>query len=178
MKRFINKGFFVFVISNLFILLGCSSMKPISFALVEDKSNSVSISFAQGNPGVKFLSYNNINLPESDGKTYWDPIFFPSGIPLEITVHAYYSHGAGGSVAAGVVIGGLVGGIIAPSITSRTRNARSVDDEIIFSCPPLEAGKEYKLSLVKGEGVPGKNTLVLTNTSTNEVILEQEFFLD
>lgn len=145
-------------------------MKPISYSLAEDETNSASISFSKGNPRVSFVFYNDISLPEAEKGTQWDPILFPGNEPLNITVHAYYYESGGQGYA-----GGLLMGLITDAATARIRNARSVDDNILFSCPPLEAGKKYRLSLKKGSGVPGRNTLVLTDTATKNIVYQQEF---
>ena len=162
MKTLFRKGFLI-IISGLFTFFGCSSLSPVTFDLAEERTNSASISFTRGNPRVSFVYYENRELPEPEKKTYWDPIVFPSGIPLEITVHAYYFQASSGP--------GLIGGIIAAGIAS----SRAVDISVLFLCPPLEAGKEYVLTFRKLAGAPGRNILVLTDKATRTIIYQQEF---
>jgi hypothetical protein len=153
------------------IIVGCSSLKPISYAFTEDKVNSASISFKQANPGASFVSYKDNNLPEAEKGTVWDPISFPAGVPLEITVHAfYYDSNTGVSYTSG-----LLAMMITEAATSGVRETRSVDINVLFSCPPLEAGKKYSLSFDKGYGVPGKNKLILTNNETKKIVYQQQF---
>ena len=170
MKLLISKGLLVIVYSSLFLFIGCSSMKSISYSLVEDEQKSASISFSKGNPGVSFVYYNDISLPETEKGTQWDPILLPSNVALDITVHAYYYQSGGQGYS-----GGLLAGLIADAATSKIRNDRSVDDDVLFSCPPLEAGKKYKLSLKKEGGNPGKNILILTDIATGKNVCTQEF---
>ena len=173
MKVLINKGLLIIVLCGLFLFAGCSSMKSISYSLAEDEIKSASLSFLTGSPGVTFVSYKDNRLPEAEEGTQWDPILLPSDVPLEITVHAYYyqSGGAGYS-------GGLLAGLISDAITSGLRKSRSVDNDIIFLCPPLNAGKEYRLSFNKGIGIPGDNTLILTEIAAKTVVYQQIFVID
>jgi hypothetical protein len=162
---------FAVVFSGLFIVAGCSLLKPISYAFAEDEADSASISFRRANPGVSFVSYKNSILPDAEKGTIWDPILFPYGVPLEITVHAFYYDSN-----TGVTYGdGLLTMIITDAASSGIREARSVDTDVIFSCPPLAAGKKYTLSFDKGYGMPGKNKLILTNNETKEIVYLQEF---
>jgi hypothetical protein len=120
-------------------------------------------------PTVSFLYYNNNVLPPSESKTYWDPIMFPSGVPLEITVHAYYhpETNTGGA--------GLLVSLVATAITAKTLAARSVDIDVLYYCPPLEAGKQYTLAFRKESGDPGINRLILTDTATKTIVHQQVF---
>jgi len=139
---------------------------------MDNEMNSASINFSVGNPGVSFVYFNNVPRPEEG--TFWNPVMFPGGVPLQMTVHAYYEQSTAGAYTTGAVLGGLIGvGITAA--TSGRRAARSVDMNVLFSCPPLEAGKEYTLSFKKERGNPGKNILILTDMTSNIIIHEQEF---
>jgi hypothetical protein len=171
MKSFITKGLVVFVIFGLFSFTGCSSLKPVPYSLADDEANSASISFQGGKgPIVSLVYYDNDVLPSPESKTYWDPIMFPSGVPFEITVHAYYHQEAVTATNAG-----LLGALISTAITSNIAASRSVDIDVLFSCPPLEAGKKYALSFRKEAGYPGTNRLILTDIAAKKIIHQQEF---
>ena len=178
----------LFIFTGL-IIVGCSSLKSISYAFAENEVNSASISFKQANPGVSFVSYKDKSLPESEKGTIWDPISFPDGVPLEITVRAfYYDNSNTGEVlsmmiTASVNINSLIllplwlpVMMITDAVTLGLRKSRFVDTNVLFSCPPLEAGKKYTLSFGKGYGVPGKNKLILTNNETKEIVYQQDFY--
>jgi len=173
MRIWISKIQFVIIFSGFFLLFGCSSLQPISYYFVENDINSASINFVQGEARVSFVSYNEYSLPESEKGTFWNSIFFPSGVPLEIIVHAYYFQSGGEGYSIGLLVG-----LITDVATSGIRKKRSVDNNILFLCPPLEAGKEYRLSFKKEGGVPGKNILVLTDIVTKKVVYQQEFVVD
>jgi hypothetical protein len=66
--------------------------------------------------------------------------------------------------------------VITDAATSGIRETRSVDTDVIFSCPPLEAGKKYTLSFDKGYGMPGRNKLILTNSETKKIVYQQDFY--
>ena len=168
MKSFINKGMFLFIFLGLFVLIGCSST-PITYMMTNDEINSASISFKSGSPRVTFLEYNGIELPAAEKKTRWDPLVFPSGVPLNITVHAYYYQSTYGYVGTGFIAA------VTAAATSAIVATRNVDTKVVFNCPPLEAGKNYTLTFKKETGVPGKNVLILTDNSERGEVYRQDF---
>ncbi|MDR2658972.1 MAG: hypothetical protein LBC27_03145 [Spirochaetaceae bacterium] len=107
---------------------------------------------------------DEIELPAPPKKTHWEPFLLPAGEPLNITVHAYYQQSNSSN-------DGLLVALVSSAITS----SRSVDRDVSFECPPLEAGKNYKLEFRKGGGKTGSNLLVLTDTSTRQIIYRLEF---
>jgi len=163
------KMFGVIILIVLFTFIGCSSMKPIPYNFTEDEINSSSISFTRGNPRASFVDYNNNVLPSPERRTYWAPIFFPSGVPLEITVHAYYFQQSVPVANAGLF------GVIVSAATATIDISRFVDVNVLFRCPPLEAGKNYSITFRKEPGIPGKNILILTDTAERKIIYQQEF---
>jgi len=176
MNTIINKGLFVIIFSGLLFIAGCSSLKPIPYAFAEDERNSASISFKHGaNPGTSLVSFKGSGLPLPEEKTTWDPLLFPSGEPLDITVHASYIDNRNGWTYNPNLLVMLLSNVIADAVTSEMRLSRAVDMDVVFSCPPLEAGKNYSLSFDKKDGVPGRNILVLTDTETRKIVHQQEF---
>jgi hypothetical protein len=167
MKKIVFLAVVVVISSLLFTFFGCSSLKPISYALAGDETNSASISFISD---ASFVSFNGSGLPNPEKGTFWDPILFPSGLPLEITVHAYYQQEA-----TTVTNAGLLGALISTAVTSGVTASRSVNTDVLFTCPPLEPGKEYSLSFRKAAGGPGNNKLILTDIATKKIIYQQEF---
>jgi hypothetical protein len=170
MKSFVTKGLAVFIVFGFFSFIGCSSLTPVPYSMAKDEGNSASINFLGGKPSVSLVYYNNDVLPDPESKTYWDPIMFPSGVPLEITVHAYYHQDAVTATNAG-----LLAALITTAVTSNIAASRSVDIDVLFSCPPLEAGKKYTLAFRKEAGDPGINRLILTDTATKTIIHQQIF---
>ena len=166
MKLKIN--YFITFLICIFLLSGCSSLKQVTYSFVqEDNEQSSSINFVRGNPGITFISFEENNPPEADEGTIWNPIIFASGISFNVTVHAYYyDHGN---------TAGTFAAAIANAATASLREQRGIDTNVIFTCPPLETGKEYRLSFSKGNGVPGANTLILTKIETKEIVCRQEF---
>jgi hypothetical protein len=156
----------VLVLLGSFILLGCVTATP--YPAVPEDSNSATISFKWGNPGVRFVSFDGKPLPPPDRGTSWQPIILPAGRPILITVHANYEKesSAGGS-------GGL--GLLVATASAVSGAVRYVNTDVVLTCPPLTPGTKYHLSFTKGAGYPGKNTLVLTDLSTKKRVYEQEF---
>ena len=167
MKSLVLKGMAVFVFLGFFAFSGCASKAEL-YEFVPEESNA-SISFKTGSPGVRFVSYNGRELPDAGKGSHWDPIVFPAGTPIQITVRAYYEHQSGVSVR-----GGLLGAVSTMADTVSTAT-RGVNTNVVFTCPPLRVGIKYQLSFDKASGIPGTNTLVLTELGSKSVIFEQEF---
>jgi len=170
MKKLFYTGMAVITLFGLLTFFGCISLTPKSYDFTENETNSASISFTGGNPRVSFINFNDYGLPAPEERTYWDPIVFPSGEPLEMTVHAYYYQEGRTATNAG-----LLAALLSTIITSSIAQSRSVDIDVLFLCPPLEPGKNYSLSFRKEAGTPGKNLLVLTDIAERKIIHKQEF---
>jgi hypothetical protein len=152
-----------FIITILVSIAGCSTT-PVPYSFAADGVETATISIVNGNPGLVLVYADGFELPEPEKKTRWDPFSFPAGKPIKITVHAYYEQSNTSNQ-------GLLTALIASAIIS----SRSVNKDVSFECPPLEAGKNYKLVFRKGAGTTGKNLLVLTDVSTGKIVYEQEF---
>lgn len=68
----------------------------------------------------------------------------------------------------------LIGAVVnvAQDISAATRN---VDADLEFTCPPLDANKDYQLSFTKEPGLPGRNILTVTEIETKNVVYQYEF---
>ena len=159
----------IFLVFCAFITLaGCAS-RPELYQFGLDESNSASISFKTGNPNVKFVSFEGKTLPVAEKGKRWEPILFPSGKPMLITVHAYYEHEQKVWVSGGLL------GFISETADIIGTVTRGVNTNVVLTCPPLMPGTKYQLSFKKGPGIPGKNTLIITDLSKRKVFYEQEF---
>ncbi|MDR2796091.1 MAG: hypothetical protein LBB47_05205, partial [Spirochaetaceae bacterium] len=145
-------------------IVSCSTTSPAPYSFAADEAETAKLNIVRGNPGLAVVYVDGDELPPPAEKTYWDPLIFPPGKPINITVHAYYQQSTASNQ-----------GLLTALITSAIVSSRSVDRDVSFECPPLEAGKNYKLVFRKGAGTTGKNLLVLTDTSTGKTIHNQEF---
>jgi hypothetical protein len=182
-----------FIVLGLILLAGCSSLTPVLYDLAENEEDSAFISFTRGNPRVTPVYYNNKEFPKPEKGTVWNPVAFPAAIPLEITVHARY--GQESSSFYNVYYNPYYnpyhkrhhhnhhhnhhaaywGAFMFATVESAMAASRTVDIDVLFNCPPLEAGKKYALAFRKEAGAPGKNKLVLTDAETRQIIYQQEF---
>jgi hypothetical protein len=162
------------VFLTLFFYVGCVTNPVIYSFAAADSKNVSSISFKarekQQDPNLVFVSFNGQSLPKPEKQTHWDPISFPSGTELRIIVHADYKTTSKTTLSGFGLLGEVVN--IAQDIRAATRN---VDTDIVFTCPPLEAGKSYQLYFTKEPGIPGKNILTLTDIKDAKVVVQQEF---
>jgi len=141
-----KKIIWVFMALAAFCLIGCFSFTPkkaapvpVRFSFAEAGERAAPITFIQGNKsGVKLVDCNGISRPNPVEGTYWErDSLFPVEQPLDIRVYVYWNEDRFGE---------------------RRRG--------IFKCPPLEAGKEYKLWF-KG-GLKG-GSLILTYSNVSDI---------
>jgi len=148
-----NKHLWIVLAFAVFALTGCSSTsskKPVpaqySFAGNEGVDTTAAITFVRGDKmGVRLVDLDGFPFPAPPEGTVWDPaVLFPAGRPLDIRVYVYWKEDRYGE---------------------RRRG--------IFKCPPLEAGRQYRL-LFYGDLKGGTLSLLSTNKNKTEVILRQE----
>jgi hypothetical protein len=94
------------------------------------------------NYGVRFVDLEGEELPPPEEGTRWRPLLFPAGRELNIRVYAAYAGNTPGY---------------------RRRG--------IFTCPPLEAGKKYKIWFepAKTNKFTGAGRLILTYDNVKEL---------
>ena len=152
-----------------FLFVGCAS-KPVQYSFAANEQNLPSIAFKTGNPSVSFVSFDGQTLPQPARSTRWEPLNFPSDRDLRIIVHARYTTNSKVSLGGFGLLGTAVN--VVQDVRAVSRN---VDADLVFDCPPLEAGRSYQLYFVKEPGMPGKNILTLTDIESAEVVIQQEF---
>ena len=165
MKSF---GYFGFILLVLLLLFsGCSSTPrtaAVPYLLAENERDGVIINITGGNPGIRLIRIDGARIPAPASGTHWDPIVYPPGRPINLIVHASFEQRnlpVFGQIteAAGAVVSGT----------------RAVNREVSFYTPPLEPGGIYMLRFDKGPGIPGTNTLILTDIKTGQVVHTMEF---
>jgi len=150
-----KRSLWVVLVFTALSLTGCFSLlkniltedRQFSFAGNERASRTASITFVgEGKVGVRLVDFEGNVMPAPEKGTEWLPaILFPAGRPLNIRVYVYWNEDRYGE---------------------RRRG--------IFTCPPLEAGKEYKLQF---SGNLNGGTLTLLGANSNlfnrDVVYEQ-----
>jgi len=136
-----NKKILLAVLAlTAFCIIGCSSTVPLPiYSFVTDGGTSATIIFIKSNEqGVRLVDCDEVPIPPPPKKTNWDPeITFPAGKPLNLRVYVFWDEDRFGE---------------------RRRG--------IFRCPPLEAGKTYKLWFV---GNAKKGSLILTDSNVSRL---------
>jgi len=118
-----KKNLRIVLVLAAFFILGCvTEKKPVparySFAGKEDDTRTASINFiGDKRVGIRLVDYDGRVIPSPSAGTFWEPgILFPVDKPLDLRVYIFWDEDQYGE---------------------RRRG--------IFKCPPLEAGREYKL---------------------------------
>ncbi|MCL2443454.1 MAG: hypothetical protein FWD13_08335 [Treponema sp.] len=152
------------IVIFLFILLaGCNTTTPAAYTFVENTfdDNTATITFVHNRSnGVLLINYDGTRLPAPEIKERWEPITFPAGRALNLRVNVYNEANLNSS-----------GDLLIDIILLPLLYSRKMDINIDFQCPPLEQGKNYRLSL--RTFTFGKGSLVLTDTSTRRVVYQQ-----
>jgi hypothetical protein len=138
---------------------------------------------------IQLISIEDNEIPLPERGTVWNPVLLPADKPLILIVNIFYyyepdkpdySDKKRSTYSTGTLLDIIltpaliiddiisVGNTIIYLIT--TPGWRNMD--IIFNCPPLEAGKNYRLEY-RGNWLV-KRRLVLRDTSTKKIIYEQE----
>jgi len=145
---------FMIITFAAFFVVGCSSLpKDVPYNLMdnEDTNKTASIYcdmggyFSQGQfvPNLWFVDFEGKTLPDPKQGTLWNPIIFPA--ERELNIRIYLS-----------------------SFQSK------IDDNHyrrmgIFRCPPLEAGKKYRLWYQPDQSGKTGGRLVLTDAKVKEI---------
>jgi len=110
---------------------------PVRYSFAAEGEKAVPITFIQGKKiGVMLVDCDGVSKPAPADGTYWErDNLFPVGRPLNLRVYVYWNENRYGE---------------------RRRG--------IFKCPPLEAGREYKLWF-RGNSKGGKIILTYSNVS-------------
>jgi hypothetical protein len=112
----------VVLVLAAFCIMGCATAKkpvPARYSFAGNEGvKTASINFISDKVvGIRLVDCNGNAMPSPAQGTYWEPaILFPADEPLDLRVFIYWNEDQYGE---------------------RRRG--------IFKCPPLEAGKEYKL---------------------------------
>ena len=152
----------VFFITMTFV--SCMSTS-VSHSFAWNEKDTAEITFVDGNPGIRLINYDGHNLPPLERNSHWGPITFPAGRSLTMVFYAYYQQAQETSNRS------LLGVLVQSAI----HHSRSVSTNVVFECPPLEAGGAYTLRFRKYAGIPGANSLELVDARTRRVVYEQIF---
>ncbi|MCL2722646.1 MAG: hypothetical protein FWD47_15060 [Treponema sp.] len=166
----LSKIFIIFVLITSFFIIGCSST-PVQYSFANNENEAASIIFTGGNPGLRLVYFDGMEFPQPRSNTYWDPILFPSGRPLRMTVHASFNAQNAPANRGGIMLSNR--GIAMGLSMNLSADTNSVSCDVVFECPPLDAGGSYRLTFRRGS--QGKDLLVLTNDNTGRIVHEQEF---
>ncbi|GBU29383.1 hypothetical protein R84B8_02947 [Treponema sp. R8-4-B8] len=140
-----NKIVLIVLVLTAFCIMGCGSSAdvkkaapvPIRYSFAETNNSNMGavIKFVkEQKEGIRFYDCDGVMIPAPAEGTYWLPdILFPAEKPMELRVYIYWNEDQSGE---------------------RRRG--------IYKCPPLEAGKEYKLWF-KGTLNGGKIYLTYSN---------------
>ena len=158
--RFMNRFLFpMMAIATCALFASCASVKPVPYGFNAEAQETATISFESGNPGVQLVSYENSPLPAAEKNTCWDPIAFPAGKELGLTVHTFYEQQAATS-----------NGLFVALITSAIASGCGIDKDVAITCPALDSGKKYLMKFAKSAGVNKNGQLTLTDTANQKIV--------
>jgi len=156
MKKF--KTLFVVLLILSFCVIGCI-MTPVPYSFTEN--DTAAITFTRT---ITLINLDGEKLPQAKSATYWSPILIPADKKLNFRLRIDDSSVMDLANSSAFAIFLLP---FAPMVDVNLVN-------VSFYCPPLEAGREYQLSVRNGFMTFGRR-LVLTNKESGIKIYEQMF---
>jgi hypothetical protein len=153
------KTLFVVLFILSFCVIGCL-MTPVPYSFTEN--DTASITFTRT---ITLINLDGEKLPDAKSATYWSPILIPADKKLNFRLRIDDSSVmdlAGSSSGWAIFLLPF-----APMIDVNLVN-------VSFYCPPLEAGREYQLSVRNGFMTFGRK-LVLTDKESGTKVYEQMF---
>ena len=144
---------FIILLLMTFCFIGCASLfsslfiKPVTYSFAENYSanGTAIIDFVGGDSkvGVRLVDCDGYQIPAPASGTNWESaVIFPAGIELNLRVYVFWNEDRYGE---------------------RRRG--------IFKCPPLEAGRNYKL---KFRGNYKNGSLFLTDGLFESIIIYEQ----
>ena len=152
------KGLFIVLLILSFCVIGCI-MTPVPYSFTENDTAAITFSRT-----ITLINLDGEKLPEAKSSTYWSPILIPAEKKLNFRLLINDSSVMDMASSSGWAILLLP---FAPMVDINWVN-------VSFYCPPLEAGREYQLSVRNGFMTFGRR-LVLTDKESGTVIYEQMF---
>jgi hypothetical protein len=170
----VTKVLFYLIITLIFFV-GCGTVATIPYSFTENGNGIAEITlqiklrkdgfpkgglYGKSKISMKLISIEGEVIPLPKTEKVWNPISLPAEKTLTLTINIFYfyRHFMGGTSGSGILKHGA----------DPTTDRYSMD--VIFNCPPLEAGKNYKLEFKSGFQ---KSRLVLTETNTKKIFYEQ-----
>ena len=152
------KGLFIVLLILSFCVIGCK-MTPVPYSFTENDTAAITFSRT-----ITLINLDGEKLPKAQSSTYWSPILIPADRKLNFRLYINDSSVLDAASSSGWAILLLP---FAPFVDVNWVN-------VSFYCPPLEAGREYQLSVRNGFMTFGRR-LVLTDKQSGAVIYEQMF---
>jgi len=186
----------LFLIITLVCFAGCGSMATVPYSFTENSNGTAEIIFqtnlnksggAKGSfqtilnksrgakvskKSIQLISVEGEEIPLPERRKVWNPVSLPAERDLTLIVNIFYYYEAGShgtDTLADIVLAPVI--IAADTVSAAVANGwRNMD--VIVNCPPLEAGKKYRLEYI--ERWLQKPRLILTDISAKKIIYEQE----
>jgi hypothetical protein len=190
----------LFLIITLVCFAGCGSMATAPYSFTENDNGTAEITFKtnlnksggatgfglggdKSKKSIQLISIEEDEIPLPERRQVWNPVSLPAETPLTLNVNIFYYYkpnkkGASlstGSLADVILAPVIIAAEIASEVSAQVYNEKARgwrNMDVVFNCPPLEAGKNYRLEYV--EKWFQKSRLVLTEISTKKVVYEQE----
>ena len=156
-----------------FFLTGCASMlTSATYSCVESGEQTAVIYFNSTiNNGIKLIDYSGILLPKPKDGTRWDAVTFPAEKPFFLKVNVYDKGkpNVRSSIISSSALGFFIG--LIEGFASLESSRAIVNRDVYFTCPPLEAGKQYNM-IFKSRPIR-RNSIELWERGSSRLIHEQ-----
>jgi hypothetical protein len=173
----------LFLIITLICFTGCLTSWPSApYSFTENGNGTAEITFRNVNELIQLISIEGDALPLSERGKTWNPVSIPAERPLTLIVNLMYyytppkkkSSGHTGTILDIVFLPGAIADEAA-QLFGIKEGWHNID--VIFNCPPLEVGGNYRLRYVGDYMIERglqKPRLVLIDIRTENIIYEQD----
>jgi len=189
----------IFALIPAAFFAGCGTMDSVPYSYTEYKAGTAEITFQtnlnkqggangfglgeESKKSIQLISIEGDEIPLPERRKTWNPVSLPAdrNLTLHINIFYYYSPNKKGTtfssgtlldiiLAPALIVADIASEVSAIAYNMNAKGWRNMD--VVFSCPPLEAGKTYKLEY--SEKWLQKPRLVLKDTATKKTVYEQE----
>jgi len=178
------------LIITLTCFIRCISWSSDHYSFTENGNKTAEIEFL--NSGfyercIQLISIDGEAIPLPKSRKVWNPVQIPAERPLTLILNLFQSYIPERKPDAITLTNSVLDLIIGPIAAvdhvikdlEQDAGAGWINMDVIFICPPLEAGKKYRLdwsSSLKEPRERLEQTLILKDTRTKKIIYKQDVY--
>jgi len=174
------------LIITLICFIGCITWPSDHYSFTENGNETAVIEFLNSSAlerCIQLISIDGEAIPLPKSGKVWNPVQIPAERPLTLTINllgGYAPERKPDTIPSDNLITGPIAAV-EHTVKDFEQSAGIgwTNIDVIFNCPPLEAGKKYRLDWSFSNKEPQKSlkqTLVLIDARTKKIIYKQDVY--